>query len=358
MSHQKTIFSSKPKGRNPYLNRWLLVFFFGFLSGVIGRYYGLLIYGDASDADFFRGGRTGFTIGFLIAAFEVFYIRSQRRSWFRRAAFLPGLLMRILVLMVIIRVGMVFNGLLTNYMTGSAVTLEVFKFSEQFRDTLFSLAVVVVFVTISQLTSIIGGKRFVNMVAGRYFKPVSENRIFLFVDVVDSTKLARELGNVRFHEFLSEFFYTIDHAIVSSGGEIVSYVGDAVIVTWPLREDKKKNGRCLVAINQMAKDVENHADFFMEKFSVTAKFRLALHGGKVVVGECGDSRKQITFLGDVVNTTARIENACKETGENYLISDVLAQQLELPESVSFEKLGMVKLKGIVEPYLLHKIAIT
>ena len=310
--------------------RWALVLFLSFLGGLIGRFYGVLVYGVDSD-DNFRGFLTGFTISFLVSTFEIFYIRSLRRSWFRKAAFLPGLIIRILVLTLLIRVGLVLNGLLANFLEGQPITVADLEFSKQMRDTLFSLSIVVVFVVLSQLTSIIGFKRFANLVAGRYFKPVGEERIFLFVDLVGSSDLARKLGNVRFHEFLSEFFYTIDQAIVKSSGEIVSYVGDAVIVTWPLLDDKQKNARCLSALQDMLMAVKLNAEQFESEFEVVPQFRAALHGGEVVVGECGDSRKQITFLGDVVNTTARIEDATKREGEAFLVSDFLVQKNDCAE---------------------------
>ncbi len=324
------------------------------MGGLIGRYYGIFVYGEDSDIHF-RGALTGFTISFLVSSFEIFYIRSLRRSWFRRAAFLPGLVVRILVLTLLIRFGLLFNRYLASYFVGQPFTMEHLQFSEQFRDTFFSLSIVVVFVVLSQLTALIGFKRFANLVVGRYFKPVSEERIFLFVDLVGSSDLARELGNIRFHEFLSEFFYTIDPAIVKSKGEIVSYVGDAVIVTWPLSANKQKNSRCLTALKDMQRDIQINAGHFQDEFDRVPQFRAALHGGEVVLGECGDSRKQVTFLGDVVNTTARIEEATKKKDEQFLVSDFLIQKMIVPEGVAIEEFGSPILKGIEEPLLLHRI---
>jgi len=342
--------------QNGLAGRVLLILAISMLSGLIGEIYGTVFYSNDAEPNYFQGFRTGFSIGFVSSVVEVFYVRSVRRSWIRRVAFLPGLVIRILILTVIVRVGLVGNELLTQHLRGNALMLEL-DLAAQARDTLFGMAVVVLFVTLSQLGSIIGLKRFVNLVLGRYFHPVSENRVFLFVDLVGSSQLARELGNVRFHEYLSEFFYQLDNAIVRTGGEVVSYVGDAVIITWPLGEDPIKNGRCLEALKIMLERIESQRDRFVREFGVLPEFRAALHGGPVVVGECGDSRRQVTFLGDVVNMTDRIEKAAKEMQVQILASDDIVKQITAPKGVSFECMDKQPLGGTDDGFVLHRVKI-
>lgn len=352
----KTSLSTRAENRQKnvsFLKKIALVFVIAVFSGGIGEIYGTLVYG-LDEGDYYRGFRAGFSIGLIAAFIEVFYIRSQRRSWIRRVAFLPGLVVRILAITLIIRVCLVANELLTNWLSNKPLTVE-FDAKDQVRDTLFSLAIVIVFVIMSQLTSIIGLKRFLNLVVGRYFKPVNEERVFLFVDLVGSSKLARELGNEKFHEILSEFFYQLDQAIVRTGGEIVSYVGDAVIVTWPLGDDGKRNARCLLALAHMRRNMMREAKNFKKTFGVVPEFRAALHGGHVVVGECGDSRRQVTFLGDVVNMTARIEQLTKETGEQFLASKSVLNRMTFPKGIAFEEFGERLVKGADAPIHLQSI---
>ncbi len=342
--------------RDGLFRRLIAVLVISILAGGIGELYGALFYSNETDADYYQGFRTGFTIGFISSVIEIFYIWSVRRSWIRRVAFLPGLIVRILVLTVIVRVGLVGNELMTQYLAGSPLVLDL-NFAEQVRDTLLGMAIVIVFVTLFQLGSIIGFKRFLNLVLGRYFRPVSEDRIFLFVDLVGSSELARKLGDVRFHEYLSEFFYQLDAAIVRTGGEVVSYVGDAVIVTWPLGDDPHRNSRCLVALRIMLLLMRQQNQLFEREFGVVPRFRAALHGGSVVIGECGDSRRQVTFLGDVVNMTSRIELAAKEMGIQFLASDSIVQQLVPPKGTSFTCVGEHKLRGADKTFVLHRIDI-
>lgn len=335
--------------------KWLVVVLVTIFSGFVGEMYGQLAYGS-DGGDYFRSFRTGATIGFISVVIEVFYLRSVRRSWIRRVAFLPGLLVRILALTVIVRVGLKGNEFLTQYLMGQPLGEEL-ELGNELRDTLFSMLLVIFFVTCSQLSTIIGWQRFTNLVVGRYFKPTVENRVFLLLDIVDSTPLAAKLGNVRFHELLAEFFYQIDRAIVTTGGEIMSYVGDSVIVTWPLNEDRRKNARCMRALILMIAHIRRNNAYFESEFGVVPAFRAVLHGGEVVVGECGDSRRQVTFLGNVLNIVGRLEGVGKTEDEPLLATVEIVARMDSPQGVTFEALGTRQLKGLEEEVEIYRIRI-
>src|SRR5271168_734492 len=53
----------------------------------------------------------------------------------------------------------------------------------------------------------------------------------------------------------------------------------------------------------------------------------------------------IVFLGDTVNTTARIQELCRETGDRVLASADLIDRLELPPGVAKRSLGDLRLRG-------------
>ena len=338
-----------------HVMKWLVVVLVTILSGFVGEMYGELVYG--SDAgDYYRGFRTGATIGFISVVIEVFYIRSVRRSWIRRVAFLPGLLVRILALTVIVRIGLKGNEFLTQYLAGQPLG-EGLEIGEELRDTLFSMLLVVFFVVCSQLSTILGWRRFANLVMGRYFRPTVENRVFLLLDIVDSTPLAAKLGNVRFHELLAEFFHQIDRAIVTTGGEVVSYVGDSVIVTWPLSQDRRKNARCMRALILMIAHIRRNNRYFENEFGAVPAFRAVLHGGEVVVGECGDSRRQVTFLGNVLNVVGRLEGIGKVEDEPLLITSEIVARMDSPRGVTFEALGQRDLKGVEDSVEIYRIRI-
>jgi adenylate cyclase len=65
----------------------------------------------------------------------------------------------------------------------------------------------------------------------------------------------------------------------------------------------------------------------------------------VVTGEMGSVKKEIVFLGDTVNTAARIQDFCRETGDRVLASADLVDRLELPPGVDKRPLGDLRLRG-------------
>jgi adenylate cyclase len=56
----------------------------------------------------------------------------------------------------------------------------------------------------------------------------------MFLDWAGSTSVTEAMGEVRKQEPLTRFFFDIDEPIVAHGSEVHAYVGDGVIVTWPL----------------------------------------------------------------------------------------------------------------------------
>ena len=85
------------------------------------------------------------------------------------------------------------------------------------------------------IANIIGPRAFLNFITGRYHSPVEEDRFVLFVDIAGSTALAERLGGVGIHRFLDRTFRLLTLSVVDYRGEVLNYVGDEVIVTWPER---------------------------------------------------------------------------------------------------------------------------
>ncbi len=77
--------------------------------------------------------------------------------------------------------------------------------------------------------------------------------------------------------------------------------------------------------------------------------RAGLHAGSVVTGEMGRAKQEIVFLGDTVNTAARLEAACAERDERVLLSGDLMDLLIVPENVSVKTLGTELLRGKEQP---------
>jgi len=195
-----------------------------------------------------------------------------------------------------------------------------------------------------ELTRLIGSRVLFNVALGRYRSPVREARVLMFLDLANSTSLAESMGELRVQGLLTRFFFDIDGAIVAHGGEVHAYVGDEVIVTWPL-DERMSGGRCIDCFFAIADTIAGKADSYRQEFGMVPSFRAGLHAGHVVISECGSSRRQLAYFGDTVNVTARLQEYCKETGRSLLVSaDLLSHMRPNPE-LFVEPLGPAQLRG-------------
>jgi len=93
-----------------------------------------------------------------------------------------------------------------------------------------------------------------------------------------------------------------------------------------------------------ARIVQN-SERYKKKYGVVPRFKAGVHGGTVVTGELGFVKKEITYLGDVINTTSRIEAACNEFDKSFIVSDDILDKLAPGNEYLIQKLGDIKFRG-------------
>jgi adenylate cyclase len=205
-----------------------------------------------------------------------------------------------------------------------------------------------------QLIRLVGGRVLANFMLGRYRRPVREQRVLMFLDLAGSTTLAEQMGELRVQELLTRFFFDIDEAVVTHGGEVHAYVGDEVIVTWPVgAKPSQRYVDCFFAIEDC---IGALADRYKREFGLVPEFRAGIHAGPVVISECGDSRRQVAYFGDTVNVAARLQAHCKEAGRRLLVSGELVRLLPKPIDFGVEPLGPTELRGRAAPVEVFAVA--
>ena len=212
------------------------------------------------------------------------------------------------------------------------------------RIVVIAFAMSVLFAAIFELTRLIGGRVLLNIILGRYRHPTREERVLMFLDLAGSSSLAEALGEVRMQELLTRFFFDIDEPIVAYAGEVHAYVGDEVIVTWPLTA-QVSTGRCFECFFAIEDRIAEMAHSYQREFGSIPRFRAALHAGPVVIGECGNSRRQIAYFGDTLNVTQRLQEHCKSVGRPLLASADLLSRIRPGADLQIEALGRTKLRG-------------
>ena len=220
----------------------------------------------------------------------------------------------------------------------------------------FALAVSALIVAVLRVRDLIGSETFASLVLGRYHRPVSEERVFLFLDLVGSTAYAERHGDLAAQELLKAVFAAVAEPVRRHRGQVDDYIGDQVIVSWPLARGIE-GARCVACVFAIHDTLARDRERWRARFGLVPELRAALHGGNVVTAEVGVDRHKIAYFGDVMNATARLEGLCRETGRSVLISDaVLARLPALPDGIEAEALGAHRLRGRSETMAVHALA--
>ena len=314
-------------------------------SGGAGLLYNLLFVGGTSLG---AGLIYGLAVGGTVLAFDRGLILSGLQTRLRR---LPAMLYvpaAELLYVVMIALGCALGGLvvwalgLTQDTLSAAVRITP-------RVLAYSLAVSALLVFVVRMRDLIGGEVFVNFLVGRYHKPVREERIFLFLDVVGSTAFAETHGDLRAQEYLGAIFATLAEPVRRNAGSTDDYIGDLAMITWPMARGLK-DARCVACVFDVFDRIDADAEAWTARFGTVPRLRAALHGGSVVTAEVGVDRHKIAYFGDAVNVTSRIEALCRPLGVGNLISQDLLDRLgELPPGIAARSLGAHALRGRGQP---------
>ena len=209
-------------------------------------------------------------------------------------------------------------------------------------------------ITVVQLSSLVGGSTLRNIALGRYHRSRIEERFFLFIDIVGSTPLAERLGPASVHEFLNLVFQVASDPIDNHGGDVYQYVGDEVVITWTLAEGRT-GARPIACYFAVKRALDLAAKDFETEFGAIPQLRAALHAGPVITGEVGGSRRAIVFHGDVMNTSSRLENATRDLGRPFLVSEDAMNRLDGKEAYNSIDLGPQQLRGRAVPVRVYAV---
>lgn len=209
---------------------------------------------------------------------------------------------------------------------------------------------------IGQISRKLGPGVLRNWMFGKYHNPREEERIFMFLDLKDSTTLAEQLGNLKFSALVRDFFAVMTPACAATGAEVSHYIGDEAVLSWQPRKGLK-HANCLRFFGLMQAGIHAKRSWFESRYGVVPTFKAGVHIGRVVATEVGEVKSEIVFHGDVMNTTARITGLCASIGHDLLISGELAQALGPLSGFKLTSHGRQHLKGkVAEVEVLSVVA--
>ena len=172
---------------------------------------------------------------------------------------------------------------------------------------------------------------------------------FWYSDLRGFTALNETMPVADLLHLLNEYFEYCAAAAAARGGEILQFIGDAILIVFEINSPEKEAEVCesaldaaIDAFNSMA--VVNHRR--KHNGQPLIEFGLGLHLGEVTHANVGSpSRLAFNVVGPAVNTTARIQSMTKELGEPLLLSNAFAKLVRRP----LRSVGKYNLKGVAGP---------
>jgi adenylate cyclase len=170
----------------------------------------------------------------------------------------------------------------------------------------------------------------------------------LLCDLRGFTELSNRLPEEKVLEILNGYFDIVVPAITSQGGEVLKFMGDAVMAFFPSSDAVMASEQALAATDQILDELSR---FDMGGVSIDAA--VALHYGKVSYGNVGSGRRlDFTVIGSDVNLLSRIQTACGVLGKSVLMSDAFRRRVGTENVVTTK---FHHLKGFEDPIELFTI---
>lgn len=168
----------------------------------------------------------------------------------------------------------------------------------------------------------------------------------LATDAEAYTGLSEKISPEQLHSHLNQYFQLLLPPVHASNGLVMDMVGDAMLALWQDGENNAlKQAACTTAL-KIRDNLRSHPTGALST-------RLGLHCGDVSIGNIG-SNKHVEYrvVGDVINTTSRIENLNKILGSQILAS---ANMLDFDHQLLARPLGKFRLKGKTQPLEIYEI---
>ncbi|GAB5388187.1 MAG: adenylate/guanylate cyclase domain-containing protein [Alphaproteobacteria bacterium] len=282
------------------------------------------------------------------------------------ALFVSGIALVVLVP----RLGPVYNMLLIWVLVGGFLGLSIYQFreaSELIDPSFFSIA------TMTMFTGLLYGnwraeqsqKKFIRDAFSQYLSPnlvevLAENPEMLalggeykevsiiFTDIASFTTFTEQTEPEIAVSALNDYLTGMLEIVMEMEGTIDKIIGDAVVVLFNAPLDQPDHHaraiECALRMDQFAEAYK--AKVNAAGVTLFGHTRIGVHCGRVLVGNFGGEKHfDYTCHGDAMNTAARLESLNKHLGTRICVSAEIAQHA--PE-LKLEPIGTLVLKGKTE----------
>jgi adenylate cyclase len=182
----------------------------------------------------------------------------------------------------------------------------------------------------------------------------------LFSDVRGFTGIAERFDAAGLTSFMNRYLTPMTEAIMTQGGTVDKYIGDAIMAFWnaPLDDANHAPNACRAALDMMDRLAKLNAELAAEaRQSGAAPIVLAigigLNTAECCVGNMGSQQRfDYSVFGDGVNLASRLEGQTKTYGVPILIGE--ETQAQSPGFATIE-VDLVRVKGKTAPARVYAL---
>ncbi|HEY3664487.1 MAG TPA: adenylate/guanylate cyclase domain-containing protein, partial [Polyangiaceae bacterium] len=156
--------------------------------------------------------------------------------------------------------------------------------------------------------------------------------------------------------WLNEYFAAVARGIGKHDGEILKFIGDAILAVWPVAGSRSPEATCraaLAAAREANAELDSLNRTRRERGLPLLEHGIGLHIGPVQYGNIGaEKRLDFTVIGSAVNMASRLEGATGKLGLRVIASAELAAQA--PGALI--RVAEVELKGLPGKQAVFRLA--
>jgi adenylate cyclase len=173
----------------------------------------------------------------------------------------------------------------------------------------------------------------------------------LSTDAERYTSLSETLDPLELGRFMNRYYEALFAPVKRHRGAVSNVIGDSILALWVSTnpESTQKNRACLAAL-EIANAIQGADGHVSDAMLPT---RIGLHSGHILLGNIGaGDHYEYRAVGDIVNTTTRIEGLNKHLGTRILASDEVVG--ELGDFLTRE-IGSFRFVGKSRPIVVHEL---
>ena len=174
--------------------------------------------------------------------------------------------------------------------------------------------------------------------------------ICLYTDAKQYTTLAEKMDPEELGSFMNRYYATLFEPVRKYGGVVSNIIGDSMMALWVTSQSEIaiERSACLAAL-----DISRSIQLFNQSENLKLPTRICLHSGKMFMGNIGAAGHfEYRPIGDIVNTTTRIEGLNRYLGTRILVSEDVVKNLRM---FLTRKLGTFFLAGKSKPVIIYEL---